>query len=151
MNELLSRMDRRLDRIAAGDERVQRLRSMPSVGNRLAELVVATVDRPERFRSAREVSAYAGLIPRQYESGTMSRQGRINKQGPSLLRRLLVQIAWGMERRSAYVAGLFARISCGQKSRRKKAVVAVARRILVWCWAILRDGTRWRDPLPAAA
>jgi len=150
-NELLERIEGRLDRIGAGDERVQRLQSMPSVGKRLSELVVATLDRPERFRSAREVSAYAGLVPRQFESGTMSRQGRICKQGPSLLRRLLVQIAWGMERRSAYVAALFQRISGGQKSRRKKAAVAVARKILVWCWAILRDGTRWRDPSPRAA
>ena len=91
------------------------------------------------------------MIPRQFESGTMSRQGRISKQGPSLLRRLLVQIAWGMEQRSAYVAQLFARISGGQKTRRKKAAVAVARKILVWCWAMLRDGTRWRDPAPMTA
>ena len=148
VNELLEKIERRLDRIAAGDERVQRLQSMPGVGNRLSELVVATLDRVERFRAAREVGAYAGLVPRQFESGTMSRQGRICKQGPSLLRRLLVQIAWGMQRQSPYVAKLFERISAGQKTRRKKAAVAVARKILIWCWAMLRDGTRWREPSP---
>jgi transposase len=151
VNGLLEKIERRLDRIAAGDERVQRLQSMPGVGNRLSELVVATLDRAERFRSAREVSAYVGLVPRQFESGTMSRQGRISKQGPSLLRRLLVQIAWGMEQRSPYVARLFERISGGHKTRRKRAAVAVARKILVWCWAMLRDGTRWRDPSPVTA
>ena len=151
VNELLLKVERRLDRLAAVDERVQRLQTAPSVGARLAELVVATIDRADRFRSGREVSAYVGLVPRQFESGTMSRQGRISKQGPSLRRRLLVQIAWGMEQRSAYVAHLFARISGGQKTRRKKAAVAVARKILVWCWAMLRDGTRWRDPSPQLA
>jgi transposase len=151
VNGLLQKIERRLDRIAASDERVQRLQSMPSVGNRLSELVVATLDRAERFRSAREVSAYVGLVPRQFESGTMSRQGRICKQGPGLLRRLLVQIAWGMEQRCPYVARLFERISGGQKTRRKKAAVAVARKILVWCWAMLRDGTRWREPSPVTA
>ncbi len=146
INELLKKIEQRLDRLAAGDERVRRLQSIPGVGTRLAELVVATIDRADRFRTGREVSAYAGLVPRQFESGTMSRQGRISKQGPTLLRRLLVQIAWGMERRSAHVAALFARISGGQKTRRKKAAVAIARKILVWCWAMLRDGTPWRDP-----
>ena len=149
VEEIIQRAERRLDRIAAQDEGVQRLRSTPSVGNRLAELVVATIDRPGRFKSAREVGAYVGLVPRLFESGTMSRQGRISKQGPSLLRRVLLQIAWGMERRSEYVRALFARITAGQKTRRRKAAVAVARKILIWCWAMLRDGTRWREPAPA--
>ena len=62
------------------------------------------------------------------------------------MRRLLVQIAWGMERRSERVKTLFQRLSGGQKSGRKKAAVAIARKILVWCWAMLRDGTTWREP-----
>lgn len=123
--------------------------SLPGVGNRLAELVVTALDRPQRFRNGREVGAYAGLVPRQYESGMMSRMGRITRQGPGLLRRLLVQIAWGMERRCQRVADLFKRLSGGQKSGRKKAAVAIARKILVWCWGMLRDGTTWRE-LPAS-
>ena len=130
------------------DRRVQLLRTIPGVGNRLGELVVAIIDRPKRFHSAREVGAYVGLVPRQFESGTMSRKGRITKQGPGLLRRLLLQIAWGMARRCEYVRLLFARLTGGQRTRRKKAAVAVARKIVVWCWAMLRDGTRWRDPAP---
>lgn len=149
VNELLMEISGALDRIAAGDERVERLKTIPGVGTRLAELVVATIDRPQRFKSGREVGAYAGLVPRQFESGTMQRFGRITKQGPGLLRRLLVQIAWGMERRCSRVAALFARLSGGQKSRRKQAAVAVARKVLIWCWAMLRDGTRWRDPEPS--
>ena len=145
VDKLLGRIDSTLDRLASGDERVQRLKSVPGIGNRLAELVVTTLDRPERFRNGREVGAYAGLVPRQYESGTMSRKGRITRQGPGLLRRLLVQIAWGMERRCQRVADLFKRLSGGQKSGRKKAAVAIARKILVWCWAMLRDGTTWRQ------
>jgi transposase len=40
---------------------------------------------------------------------------------------------------------VFYRISKGQKTRRKQAAVALARRVLVWCWAMLRDGTDWRE------
>ncbi len=145
VEKLLADIEQGLDRLVAGDDRVRRLKTIPGVGNRLAELGVATLDSPERFRSSREVGAYAGLVPRQFESGTMSRAGRITKQGPGLLRRLLVQIAWGMERRSARVKALFERISGGHKSGRKKAAVAIARKILIWCWAMLRDGTTWRE------
>ena len=75
----------------------------------------------------------------------MQRAGRITKQGPAVLRRLLVQIAWGMKRRSARVSALFERLTHGQRTRRKKAIVAVARKILIWCWTMLRDGTTWRE------
>lgn len=145
VNGLVVEVDQSLDAIAACDERVERLKTIPGVGNRLAEMVVATVDRADRFKTGREVGAYAGLVPRQFESGTMHRSGRITKQGPGLLRRLLVQIAWGMERRSERVRALFERLSGGQKSRRKQAVVAIARKLLVWCWAMLRDGTTWQE------
>ena len=50
---------------------------------------------------------------------------------------------------NAHGQSVFARISKGQKTRRKQAAVALARRILGWCWAMLRDGTDWRDPQAA--
>jgi hypothetical protein len=44
------------------------------------------------------------------------------------------------------------RLTRGGKVRRKQAIVALARKILVRCWAMLRDGSTWREPaLPAAA
>jgi hypothetical protein len=43
---------------------------------------------------------------------------------------------------------VFARISKGQKTRRKQAAVALGRRVLTWCWAMLRDGTDWKTPTP---
>jgi transposase len=70
----------------------------------------------------------------------------ISKAGCSKLRKLLREIAWGMLRHNAHGQKVFARISKGQKTRRKQAAVALARRVLVWCWAMLRDGTDWREP-----
>ena len=151
LGKLIEEVEAKLDRLACADDRVRQLKSAPGIGNRFSELMVATVDCPERFASGRKVGAYVGIVPRQFESGTMSRSGRITHQGPGLLRRLAVQIAWGMERRSPRVAALFERLSGGQKSRRKKAAVAIARKILVWCWAMLRDGTTWQEFDLAAA
>ena len=143
---LIKEADKKLDALAAADERVTRLKTIPQVGNRLAELVVATLDDARRFGNAAQVGAYAGLVPKQYQSGQMNRLGRITGQGPGLLRRVLVQVAWGMQRRTETRGhAVFERLCHGQRTRRKQAAVALARKILVWCWALLRDGTTWDD------
>jgi transposase len=146
VQQLIKEADKKLDAIAARDERVTRLRTIPQVGARLAELVVSTLDDAKRFRTAKQVSAYAGLVPKQYHSGQMTRMGRITGQGPGLLRRVLVQVAWGLQRRTETRGhAVFERLCHGQRTRRKQAAVALARKILIWCWAILRDGSVWDD------
>jgi transposase len=148
---LLKQVETKLDDLGAADERVRRLRTIPGVGPRLGELAVALLDDPHRFKSGREVGSYAGLTPKRYQSGTMDRQGRISGQGPGLLRKVLVEVAWGMRRHNSHAAGLFDRLCKGQKTRRKQAAVAMARKILVWCWAMLRDGTNWKHHTPRAS
>jgi transposase len=143
---LIKEADKKLNAIAAKDERMTRLRTIPQVGARLGELVVAMIDNPHRFKNGRQVSAYAGLVPKQYQSGQMNRLGRITGQGPGLLRRVLVQVAWGLQRRTDTRGhAIFERLCHGQRTRRKQAVVALARKILIWCWALLRDGSVWDD------
>jgi transposase len=154
IGESIAECDARLNAMAAADERAVRLQTIPFVGPRLAELVVSTLGDPRRFANARQVSAYAGLVPRQFQSGTLDHLGRITGQGPGLLRRVLVQAAWGMQRKQTRAKGVFERLCHGQKNRRNKAAVALARKILVWCWAMLRDGTRWDESIacePAGA
>jgi hypothetical protein len=86
------------------------------------------------------------MVPKQYESGQMNRLGRITGQGPGLLRRVLVQVAWGLQRREETRGhAVFERLCHGQRTRRKQAAVALARKILIWCWAILRDGSVWDE------
>jgi transposase len=145
-------VDARLNQLGEADERVVRLQTIPGVGPRLSELVVAVIDDPHRFKNARQVSSYAGLTPRRHQSGQMDREGRISKAGCAKLRKLLLEVAWCMLQHNAHAREVFTRISKGQKTRRKQAAVALARRILCWCWAMLRDGSQWRDPsLQAAA
>lgn len=151
VQQLIDQVEAKLGELAAADARVALLRTIPGVGPRLAETVVAILDDPARFQNAKQVGAYAGLVPRQMESGTMSRTGRITGRGNPLLRALLVEVAWLMRRYNEALAGVFERVCRGSKTRRKIAVVATARRLLVICWAMLRDGTRWRgvEPTPA--
>jgi transposase len=151
LNHAVEQLDGKLNALGEADARVIRLQTIPGVGPRLSELVVAVIDDPKRFKNVRQVSAYAGLVPRRYQSGTMDRNGRISKAGCAKLRKLLLEVAWGMLVHNARGRSVFTRISKGQKTRRKQAAVALARRILGWCWAMLRDGTDWRAPAAAAA
>ena len=144
--EQIQTLDQKLNELGEADERVRRLRTAPGIGPRLSELVVAILDDPHRFRSGRQVGAYVGLTPRRYQSGQTDRSGRISKAGCGKLRKVLLQVAWGMLQHNAHGRAVFQRISKGQKTRRKQAAVALARRVLVWCWAMLRDGSDWRGP-----
>jgi transposase len=148
---LHDQVERKLNALAQDDERVARLRTIPGVGPRLAETVVALIDDPKRFKSGKQVGAYAGLVPAQFESGMSKRQGRITGRGSTLLRALLVEVAWLMRRYNPHFRGVFAQVCRGSPSRRKIAVVAVARRLLVTCWAMMRDGTVWKSPAPPQA
>jgi transposase len=133
-----------LGRRAAADERVRRLETIPGLGPRTAEMLVALLDDPHRFGSAKQVSAYLGLVPRQFQSGAMDRRGRITKRGSPLARRLLVQAAWASLRWNAAMRRVFERVSRNHRGRRKVAIVAVARRLAVIAWVMLRDGTTWQ-------
>jgi transposase len=142
-------LDAKLDELARGDARTRRLVTLPGVGPRTAEVIVAVLDDARRFRSRRQVAAYAGLTPRRYQSGQMDRQGRISKRGSPLLRQVLNQAAWAAVRCNPHLREVFLRISGGRKGRRKPAIVAVMRRLLVTGWALLRDQTVYQ-PRPAA-
>jgi transposase len=138
--------DKTLDALGEQDERVKRLQTVPGVGPRLAEAVVAHLDDPHRFKNGRQVAAYAGLVPKQFESGTMKRVGKITRRGPSLLRGMLVEVAWMVYRKNEWAKRFVNQVSRGIQSRRRIAIVALARKLLTILWAMLRDGTTWRDP-----
>ena len=151
LNTQIAQVDEKLDALGAKDDRVQLLQSVPGVGPRLAETVVAHLDDPHRFASAGQVASYAGLVPKQFESGTIKRSCRITRRGPALLRSMLVEVAWMVYMRNAWAQAFVRRISRGVASRKNIAIVALARKLLVTLWAMLRDNTRWREPQGARA
>jgi transposase len=138
-------VEARLDAIAKSDSRVSLLESVPGIGTRTAEVIAAHLFDPKRFTSAAEVSAYAGLVPRQYQSGETDRRGRITRRGPRMLRAALVECAWCSLRYNRWARETWQRLQ-GNGLSKKKAVVALSRKILVRSWAILRTGQPWRSP-----
>lgn len=144
--ELVEQVEAKLQKLAQADDRVQLLQTIPGVGPRLGELIVAVIDDAKRFKNGKQVGAYAGLVPKLNESSTIQRQGRITKQGHRLLRALLTEVSWLMRRYNGHFRAVFDSVCRGCKTRRKIAITATARRLLVCCWAMLRDNAAWRDP-----
>jgi transposase len=148
VEKLIGEVEEKLASLGEADERVRRLQTVPGVGPRLAEMMVALVDRPGRFRSGRQVGSYLGLVPRQWQSGASDRRGHISRQGCRLARKLLVEVAWMTVRFNPHFRQMYERLRGGSPARTKVAIVGVARHLAVTLWAMLRDGTVWRPPTP---
>jgi transposase len=150
-DEQVRALDAKLDALAATDERVALLQTVKGVGPRLAEAVVLYVgDDPRRFRSGGHVASYAGLVPKQLDSGQASRLGHITRRGPALLRSLLVESAWVVWRHNDWAKAFVEKVSRGGRGRRKLAIVALARKLLVLLWGMLKTGRPFRAPAAEA-
>jgi transposase len=144
LEEQIEKVTEQLDAIGKANARVRRLQTAPSVGPRLSEIVVAMIDDPHRFQNARQVGCYAGLTPRRWQSGKVDRRGHISLCGNAPLRKLLVEVAWIGVRNKTWMTDVFETVCRGNRQRRKVAIVAVARRLLVKFWAMMRDETDWK-------
>lgn len=145
LSEQQTEVERRLEAIAEDDERIRRVKTIPGVGRKTAEVLVTALDDAHRFDNARQVSAYIGLVPRQYQSGETDRYGRITKRGSRLLRAMLLECAWVSLQYNPWARATYDRIHGGQKTRKKKAAVALARKIAVVAWSMLKHEADW-DP-----
>jgi len=131
----------------------QLLRQIEGIGPLTALTFVLTVEDPYRFESSRSVGAYLGLVPARDQSGDRDPQKRISKEGDEMLRKLLVGSAH-------YILGPFGSDSDlrrhgqkiaarGGKNAKKRAVVAVARKLAVLLHTLWVSGEVY-DPLREA-
>ncbi len=120
VEQLITKAEKKLDQLVSLSRRCQLLRSIPGVGPRLAEIAVAMIDDPRRFRSAKQIGAYVGLTPRQHQSGDQDRQGRISRMGSNLLRALLVEIGWIGLRYNPWMREVYERVRRGSTAMLKR-------------------------------
>lgn len=143
-NRSLRRVEKVLGALGRQHPGVELLRSIPGVGPRTAEAVVAYIDDAHRFGCNKAIGSYFGLVPRLDASADRSRYGHITREGPTTVRRLLVEAAWQGLRRSPRIGAYFERIRQGNPERRKIAVVATAHYLLRVMLAMLKTGELWR-------
>ena len=151
LNAKIARFDKAIER--AGEKHypeTQRLRQIKGVGPLTSLAYVLVISEPQRFKKSRNVGAYLGLVPRKCDSGERQAQLRITKAGNGLLRRLLVGSA-------QYIMGPFgvdsdlrrhgeAIAKRGGKNAKKRAVVAVARKLAVLLHTLWLSGEDY-EPL----
>jgi transposase len=116
--------------------------SIPGVGPVTTDVVISELGDVRRFSSAKKVCAYAGLVPIVRESAGKRKELSITKEGSGLLRWALIQAAWRVVGQTRRWGATFARL----KKRRgaKKAIVAIARRLLTVIYSILKQGRPYR-------
>src|SRR5262245_27501026 len=147
----LRRLEQELNQRAEQAPAVARLRSIPGVGIRTAEAVAAFIDDPQRFRHAKAVGSYFGLVPCQDQSGDKNRLGHITREGAPVVRQLLAEAAWQALRRSPAVRAYFERAQRNDPQRKKIALVATAHYLVRVMWAMLKRGTLWDEKLARAS
>jgi transposase len=118
-----------------------KLATICGVGPVTIDVVVSELGDVRRFKSAKAVTSYAGLSPRVRQSAGKGKDLGITKEGSPLLRWALVEAAWRVVHHSASWRRIYERIQ--KRAGGKKAIVAVARRLLCVIYAMLRDGTNY--------
>ena len=132
----IRQLDRRLEQLCQTTyPETKLLRQVPGVGAKVALAYVLTLQSPDRFRKARSAGAYLGLVPSRRQSGQADPQLRITKEGDGYVRRLLVQAAQyqlGPFGPDSHLKRFGQRLSeRGGRNAKKRAVVAVARKLAV--------------------
>jgi transposase len=123
------------------------LATIPGVGLVTIDVLLAELGDWQRFRCGDAVVAFAGLAPGIRESDGRRKELHLTKAGSPLLRWVMIQLAHRLKRTSRRWQTYFERLS--QRIGKKKATCAVARRLLLVIYAMLRDGKAYQ--LPAAA
>lgn len=121
----------------------KRLMSFPGVGAVIAATVLAEVGDFGRFEGRDAIARYAGLNPRLFSSADTLRTGAIAKAGSRALRWAMVQASWVAVRTDPSIKALWARIKT--RSDGKRAIVAIARRMLRWMWSAARGQSEYRS------
>jgi transposase len=111
------------------------LLQLPGLGMLSAMTILAAIGDITRFPSAKHLVGYAGLGARIHASGQVQRSGGITKEGRNELRTALVEAAWIAVAYHAHWKGLFERLSA--RIGKHKAIVAIARKLLVAVWHVL--------------
>ena len=132
------------DRLRPFEGELERVQTIPGVGRRTAEVLLAEIGPDlSRFPTARHLASWAGLCPGNDESAGKRRSGRTRKGSP-WLRTALVEAGQAAARaKDTYLAAQYRRLAARRGA--KRAAVAVAHSLLVMIYALLTQQQTYRD------
>lgn len=146
--------DEEIELASQYSEPAKLLRSIPGVGPITSLAFVLAIEDPQRFEDRRDVGSFFGLVPKRDQSGAVDKQLPISKMGNSYVRQLLVQSA-------QYILGPFGKDSPlrthgmklalrGGRAAKKKAVIAIARKLSVMMLSMWQNAESYRTPQPSS-
>lgn len=135
-----------LTALAAQDERVSLLIQLPGIGLITAMTLLAAIGDISRFPTAKKLVGYSGLGSRVHDSGQYRRTGRMTKAGRRDIRAAMIEAAHTASRTHPHWKAELARLE--PRVGHNKAIVAIARKLLVAVWHVLTKGCadRFADP-----
>jgi transposase len=135
--------EKRLAAIARSDVRTRLLMTTPGVGIIVALTFASAIDDPSRFKSSKSVGPLFGMTPTRYQSGETDYSGRISKQGDGSVRTVLYEAAHTIicKPLKGCTALKSWAMRLARRAGRKKATVALARKLAVIMHRMLADGT----------
>jgi transposase len=143
LTQSIHEIERKLAQCERKEPRAQRLQTMPKVGRIASLTFLAAVDDVHRFPSSRKLVGYSGLAPTVRQSSERTEYGPISREGRRELRAVWVQIAHlvavDRHRDTQPLRSWFNRVA--RRRGKKTAVVALARRLLVIAYHLLREET----------
>jgi transposase len=148
IDELIAEVSTEVEaRLRPFEAELTRLQTVPGIGRRTAETILAEVGPDmSRFPSSRHLASWAGLCPGNHESAGKSRSGRARKGSP-WLRSMLVEAAKAAGRSPSYLGALHQRLAARRGA--KRATFAIAHNLLVIAYHILSRRTTFQDLGPA--
>jgi transposase len=143
-------MENYLAQAALQDERMRLLLQMPGIGLINAITILAAIGEITRFPSARQLVGYAGLAASVHDSGQTRHTGGITKQGRRDLRFAVIEAAHHASEKHPHWQHELKRLE--PRLGRNKAIVAVARKLLIAIWHVLTEGSadKYADPAKVA-
>jgi transposase len=135
INELISDVEKEMANLAINDRRVELLLGFTGIDYYGALLLISEIGDITRFSNPKKLVSWVGLTPSLYQSGNISRTGRITKQGNSRIRWYLVEASTMAARYDPKMKTFYERIL--KKKGNQKARVAVARKMLVSIYYVL--------------
>jgi transposase len=136
INRRIKAAEATIKTLSKGNANVKRLKTIPGIGEFFARLIDAEIDDIGRFRSAKKLAPYAGIVPSTYASGGKTYHGRIIKQGNKWLRWAFIEAAAPAVASDPELKELYQRLRAKGSNRAK---VAVARRLLTIAFQMLRE------------
>ena len=143
---ILKRLDDRVVEMNRTDLRARLLKTIPGVGDVTARTLLSEIGDIGRFKTSKSLACYAGLSPGQRQSGSSTHMTGITKEGSSHIRGVMVQAAWIAIRLDPALREFYEKLK--QKKTAQKAICAVARKLVVSAWYILKKQVPFKARKP---